>query len=467
MASGGPPSGIGGPDGSSRKGVPRAEEPGPRAEGPGLRARSPGGDAREAGPPWQGRTVVLGVCGGISAYKSVQVARDLTLLGASVDVVLTAAAREFVAPLSFEGVTGRGPLLDMFAVGGAAMHIALGAGADCVCVAPATADFIARAASGRASDLLTTVVVATGAPVVVAPAMNDRMFGHPRTQRNLARLDETAGYHRAGPADGRLAAGEGSGPGRMAEPAEIVDAVGRALGGGGALAGRRVLVTAAGTREPVDAVRYLGNRSSGRMGVALARAAWLRGAEVTLVAGPTAVAAPPGVAVIAVETAREMRDAVLAGVTETDVAIHAAAVADYRPRSPVSGKLKRVEAGREFTLDLVANPDIAAESGARMRRGGVSVGFALETGDLVARAAGKLAAKGFDLIVANPAGEADAGFETDTNRVTILGRDAPPRELPLMSKFAVAWQILDEVEALLEDGRAVGERKGQPPERQG
>lgn len=405
--------------------------------------------ARDPSPPWNGGKVVLGVCGGIAAYKSVQVARDLTLLGATVDVVLTESARKFVAPLSFEGVTGRGPLVDIFAVGGAALHITLGTGADCVCVAPATADFIARAASGRASDLLTTVLVATGAPVVVAPAMNDRMFAHPRTRSNLARLEEALGYSRVGPADGRLAAGEGAGPGRMAEPAEIVDAVGRALGGVGLLAGRRVLVTAAGTREPVDAVRYLGNRSSGKMGAALARVAWLRGAEVTLVTGPTALAAPVGVAVTEVETAREMRDAVLEGAGGVDVAIHAAAVADYRPRSPRHGKLKRDDTGEAFSLDLVANPDIAIESRSRMKPGSVTVGFALESSDLVARATGKLAAKGFDLIVANPVGEPGAGFDTDTNRITIIGRSGPPREVPLMTKFRAAWEILDAVEALL------------------
>ena len=406
---------------------------------------APGGP-REPGPPWEGRTVVLGVCGGIAAYKAVQVARDLTLLGAAVDVVLTDAARKFVAPLSFEGVTGRGPLLHLFAAREAALHISLGRSADCVCVAPATADFIARAASGRASDLLTTVLAATGAPVVVAPAMNDRMYAHPRTRRNLARLGELPGYSRVGPADGRLAAGEGSGPGRMVEPEAITDAVGRALGGGGALAGKRVLVTAGGTREPVDAVRYLGNRSSGRMGAELARAAWLRGAEVTLVTGPATVAAPRGVTVVRVETAREMREAVLGRVGGVDVAVHAAAVADYRPRSPHPGKLKRAETGDALALDLVRNPDIAAECAGRMRPGSVAVGFALEISELVARATEKLAAKGFDLIVANPAGEKDAGFESETNRVTIVERAAPPREMPMMTKYAAAWEIMDAVE---------------------
>ena len=391
--------------------------------------------------------MVLGVCGGISAYKTVQIARDLTLLGAAVDVILTGSARRFVAPLSFEGVTGRGPVTDIFAAGGAALHISLAREADCVCIAPATADFIARAAAGRASDLLTTVVVATDAPVVVAPAMNDRMLAHPRTTANLASLEDDMGYRSVGPAEGRLAAAEGSGPGRMAEPSAVVDAVGRALGGGGGLAGARVLVTAAGTREPVDAVRYLGNRSSGKMGYALARAGWMKGADVTLVSGPSAAVPPLGVDLVRVETALEMRQAVLARVGQVDVAIHAAAVADYRPRSPRSEKMKREAIGDELSIGLVVNPDIAAESAGKMKAGSVAIGFALETVDLLARARQKLAAKGFDLIVANRAGERGAGFDADTNRVTILERDALPRELPMMAKFAVAWEILEAIEA--------------------
>lgn len=391
------------------------------------------------------------MCGGIAAYKAVQLARDLTLLGAAVDVVLTEAARNFVAPLSFEGVTGRGALVDLFAVGGAALHVTLGREADCVCVAPATADFIARAASGRASDLLTTVVVASRAPVVIAPAMNDGMYAHPRTRANLAALETRPGYHRVGPATGLLAAGEGSGPGRLADIGEIVDAVGRVLGsrGRGALAGAKVLVTGGPTREPLDAVRYLGNRSSGKTGFALARAAWLRGADVTLVTGPAAVAAPYGVEVVAVETARQMRDAVQAVIDEADAAIFAAAVADYRPGSASRGKVRRSEIGNRWELAFEANPDIAAEAVPCMKAGSVSVGFALEISDLVARAEEKLTAKGFDLIVGNLACEADAGFEADTNRVTILGRDVRARELPRMSKFAVACEILDLIEARL------------------
>lgn len=414
-----------------------------------MSSGGPERDAREPCAPWNGARVVLGVCGGIAAYKSVQLARDLTLLGADVDVVLTGAARNFVAPLSFEGVTGRGALADLFSVEGAALHVNLGREADCVCVAPATADFIARAASGRASDLLTTAVVASGAPVVVAPAMNDAMFAHPRTRANLARLRADPVYQQVGPSSGRLAAGEGSGPGRMAEPGEIVDAVGRVLGGGGALSGARVVITGGPTREPVDAVRYLGNRSSGKTGVALARAAWLRGADVTLVTGPTALAAPVGVEVVAVETARQMRDAVLAVAEDADAAVFAAAVADYRPREARPGKIKRAEAGNSVSVALAANPDIAAEAVARMKPGSVSVGFALETGDLVVRAAKKLAAKGFDLIVANLVGPDGAAFGADTNRVTILGRDLGARELPLMRKYAVAWNVMDLVEERL------------------
>ena len=240
--------------------------------------------------------------------------------------------------------------------------------------------------------------------------MNDRMYAHPRMRRNLAALEDELLYHRVGPAVGRLAAGEGSGPGRMAEPEAVTDAVGRALAGGGALAGKRVLVTAGGTREPVDAVRYLSNRSSGRMGAALARAAWLRGAEVTAVTGPGAVAAPWGVAEVGVETALEMHEAVLGRVEGADVVVHAAAVADFRPRSPQDGKLKRAGNGEALGLELVANPDIAADCAGRVGAGGVAVGFALETSDLVARAAKKMEAKGFDLIVGQPGGRRRCGI---------------------------------------------------------
>ena len=390
--------------------------------------------------------MVLGVCGGVSAYKVVQVARDLTLLGAAVEVVLTEAARQFVTPLAFEGVTGRRPVTNPFSADGVALHVELARRADCVCIAPATADFIARAAGGRASDLPSAILLATGAPVLFVPAMNRRMFAHPQTQANVAHLEEALQYRRVGPGAGQLAVGEGRGRGRMAEPREIVEEVGRALGRESALGGKRVLVTAGPTREPLDPVRYVGNRSSGRMGYALAAAAWCRGAEVTLVTGPTELAPPHGATVVRVETALEMREAVLAQAVEADMAVFAAAVSDYRPASPSDGKIKRQEAGDELAVDLVANPDVAAEALGVVGPGCVSVGFALETSRLVKRAREKMAARGFDLIVANRAGEDGAGFEVVTNRVVVVTDDESHEEFPLMHKAVVAGSILALVE---------------------
>jgi len=407
--------------------------------------------------PWKGRRVVLGVTGGVAAYKSVQLARDLTRLGADVDVVLTEAAREFVTPLSFEGVTGHRPLTDLFSAEGAALHIRLGRDADVVCVAPAGADFLARAARGRADDLICTTLLATRAPVVVCPAMNDRMFSHPQVQANLAHVRDVLGYRIAGPAQGALAVGEGQGPGRMLEPWQIEEAVGRALAGDGPLSGRRVLVTAGPTREPIDPVRYVGNRSSGRMGFALAQAAWRRGAEVTLVAGPSSLSPPFGVEVVSVESAREMAEAVSCRVAEADVSVFAAAVADYRPSEPGRGKIKREEAGLELTLRLEENPDVALETIGSRKPGSVSVGFALETHDLEANALKKLEAKAFDLLVANDASEEGAGFEVETNRVTIFTADGSREELPLMSKDEVAEEIWDRVAPrLVHEGDAAG-----------
>lgn len=407
-------------------------------------------EAREERFPWKGRRVVLGVSGGIAAYKSVQAARDLTLHGAVVDVVLTPAATAFATPLSFAGVTGRTPYQGMFGTGsGGALHMDLARDADCVCVAPATADLVARAASGQAGDLLAAVLLATRAPVVVAPAMNDAMFAHPQTQANLRRLEDVFGYARVGPVSGRLAAGEGSGTGRMVESAVLVQAVGRALAGDSALAGVHVLVTAGPTWEPLDPVRYLGNRSSGKMGYALAAAAWQRGADVTLVSGPSSEEPPWGVDLVEVETALEMRDAVLDRVEGAAVAVHAAAVSDYRPAEVSSDKIKKSETGDGMDVRVVSNPDVAAESRRRMRPGGVSVGFALETSDVVARAAAKLAGKGFDFIVANRAGVKGEGFGAGTNRAVVLEPDAAPREMPLMSKDALAGEIMKLIERRL------------------
>lgn len=419
--------------------------------------------------PWRGTRIVLGVTGGIAAYKSVQLARDLTRLGVEVDTVLTRGARNFVQPLTFEAVTGRPVHTELFrtdtdrgGTGGAAEHIRLGHNADVVCVAPATADFIARAARGRADDLLTTTLLATRAPVLLCPAMNDVMFAHPQVGTNLDHCRDELGYEVAGPGTGPLAYGEGEGPGRMLEPSEIVEYVGRALerarraedAAPANLAGRRVIVTAGPTREAVDPVRFLSNRSSGRMGFALAQAAWRRGADVVLVSGPVSLDDPVGVRVVRVETAVEMEAVVRKDLSGADVAIFAAAVADYRPAAPGTAKIKRAERGDEPTLSLTVNPDVSAGTRDVRKEGAVVVGFALETGDLVENAREKLERKGFDLIVANPVGE-NSAFESETNRITVLRPEGEPESLPLGSKDALADDILDRVEDVLR-GRTRG-----------
>jgi phosphopantothenoylcysteine decarboxylase/phosphopantothenate--cysteine ligase len=395
--------------------------------------------------PWKGKHVVLGVTGGIAAYKSIQVARDLTRLGAKVDSVLTRSAQKFVAPLSFEGVTGRPALTDLFSAEGAALHVRLGREADVICIAPATADLLARAAQGRSDDLICTTLLATRAPVIVCPAMNDKMFSHPQVQANLAHLRDKLGYTVAGPAEGALAVGEGEGPGRMIEPWQVEEYIGRALSGEGSLTGKRVLVTAGPTREAVDPVRYFGNRSSGRMGFAIAQAAWRHGAAVTLVSGPTSLEIPVGVDLIPVESTVEMHDAVQGLVSSADVTVFAAAVADFRPLEAKEEKLKRAETGDTLIVSLVANPDVAADTMGLRKKGSFAVGFALETNDLLENARKKLEAKGFDLVVANDATEAGSGFEVPTNRVTLLSSDGAAEELPLMSKEAVAEELIERV----------------------
>ena len=385
--------------------------------------------------------MVLGVCGGIAAYKTVQVARDLTRLGCEVDVVLTRSAGNFVTALSFEALTGRSTHHELFAVDGAARHIRLGSEADVVCVAPATADFLARAAHGRADDLLATTLLVTRAPVVLCPAMNSAMWDHPQTRRNLDHVRDVLGYHIAGPAVGPLAAGEGGGMGRMLEPDQIVAHVGRALTADSSLTGASVLITAGPTREPVDPVRYLGNRSSGKMGYAIARAAWRRGARVTLVSGPTAEAPPTGVEVVPVETADEMSEATVRRAGEADVLIFAAAVADYRPAKRSTKKLKRSGVGP--VIETTENPDVALATRAVRKGDSVSIGFALESENLVANAEGKLVAKGFDFIVANPADDPTVGMEVDDNRATLLFADGTSEATALMSKDELAEVILD------------------------
>lgn len=405
------------------------------------RASRPAAGVATGRRPWLGRRVVLGITGGIAAYKSVQLARDLARCGALVDVVMTRAAREFVGAISFEAVTGRPVLSDILAEGHALDHIRLARDADVVCVAPATADFIARAAAGRSDDLLAAILLATRAPVLVCPAMNDNMWSHAQTRANVTRLRDI-GYGIVGPATGPLAFGEGTGPGRAEEPDAVLQHIGRALGTEPVWSGRRVVVTAGPTREAVDAVRVLSNRSSGRMGFEIAAAAWRRGADVVLIAGPAHVAPPIGPSLQRVETAEDMAAAVGAAVAEADVLFMAAAVADFRPASPATGKLKKQDA--PASLPLEPAPDVLRVTRDRRRPGAVIVGFALETGDGRENARGKLRDKGLDLIVLNSADEPGAGFDVDTNRVTVID-ETNDEELPLMSKADVADALLDRV----------------------
>lgn len=393
-----------------------------------------------------GRRVVLGVSGGIASYKACTVARRLTEAGALVDVVLTSGATQFVGPVTFEGLTGRPVLTSLWDRGRALAHVTLGRDAELIVVAPATANLIARAAQGLADDLLTAMLLARTVPVLLAPAMNDRMYAHPATQRNLTTLRQR-GWTMIGPAVGDLAEGKSELPGRMSEPEEIVALAERLLRRGQSrLADHRVVVTAGPTREALDPVRVITNRSSGRMGYALAEAAFARGADVLLISGPTTLPPPPGVALDRVETTDDLKGAVARALKGADVLIMAAAPADFRPATKSRHKRDRTAGGAAVALE--ATPDIL-ESTKRMRRkGAVIVGFAFETGADLERAKSKLAAKGLDLLVVNRADQPGAGAEVDTNRVTLLSSDGA-RALPLMSKRAVAEQVCDAVEGLL------------------
>ncbi len=395
--------------------------------------------------PYDGRRVLLGISGGIAAYKAGWLSRLLTHAGAEVDVVMTRAATEFVGPVTFEGLTGRPVHTDIFARGRALDHIRLAREAHAVVVAPATADFMARAAQGRGDDLLAACLLATEAPVLLVPAMNDRMWAHPQTRSNAARLREI-GYQLIDPEEGMLAAGEGIGPGRMPEPETIFAHAGRLLEAHD-LTGRRVVITAGPTREPMDPVRFISNRSSGKMGIALASAAWRRGASVALVAGAIEVAPPPGVALVRVASTDEMADAVARELPSADALIMAAAPADFRPARIAEQKIKK--ASSPDSVELVPTPDILATTVPCRRPGAVVVGFALETENLIANARQKLESKGLDLIVANSATEVGSAFGADTNRVTLIAREGAAEELSLRPKSEVADAILDRVEVLL------------------
>lgn len=390
-----------------------------------------------------GRHIVLGVCGSIASYKAADVASKLVQAGAVVDVILTDAATKFVAPLTFRSLTGRGVFTDMYDPQSrlAEEHVALARAAEAVLIAPASATTIARLAHGLADDMLALTVLATTAPVVIAPAMDAQMWAHPATRANVETL-RARGVTFAGPAEGRLASGH-SGAGRLVETQVLLDALDGLLTRAGDLAGRRIVVSAGGTQEPIDPVRFIGNRSSGKMGIAIAEAARDRGASVTLVAGSVSAPVPSGVERIDVRTTAEMARAVACATERCDALIMAAAPADFRAAHASDQKIKR--GAGNVTLELAPNDDILASLSGDF----IKVGFAAETQSLIEHARQKIARKGLHLIVANDVTRAGAGFAADTNIVTLIDASGEIEELAMMSKRDVADRILDRVVRLL------------------
>ncbi len=391
----------------------------------------------------QGKKIVLGVTGGIAVYKAVDLVSRLRKAGCEVRVVMTEHAQQFVTPLTFKEISGNAVATSMWNANQEfnVEHIALANWADVFLVAPATANILAKMACGIADDLLSTTLLAAQAPIVVCPAMNTGMYQNPATQENIAKLQER-GVTVMPPAVGHLACGT-SGPGRLPEPQQIVEFMSAFFAGReGDLRGLRVLVTAAGTREPIDPVRYVGNRSSGKMGYAVAQMAAERGADVLLISGPSALAAPPNVRVVNVETTNEMLEACLAAYGDVDIVIKAAAVADYRPRDVADQKIKK-KTDDALTVVMDKNPDILKTLGAKKEQQ-VLVGFAAETQNLLANAREKVVKKNLDMIVANDVTAAGAGFNSDTNIVKFLFANGDVRELEQMPKVDVANKILDE-----------------------
>jgi len=398
---------------------------------------------------WRGRRVVLGVSGGIAAYKAVELCRRMMDAGAYVMPVLTEDATRFIGAVTFSALASEPARTKLFdAPDDPIPHTHLGQTADVVIVAPATARIIGKYAGGISDDLLSATLLATRAPVVVAPAMHTEMWEHPAVQENLGTLVRR-GVHVVPPESGRLAGGD-HGAGRLAAPEAIMAAVEDVLSHQGDLVGARILVTAGGTREAIDPVRFIGNRSSGKMGHAVARQAAARGAAVTLVT-TTPADVPVGVDVVRVTTAQEMHDAVLGRYDATDAVVMAAAVADFRPKATAAGKLKKADGPPEIVLE--PTPDILAALGAA-KRGQVLVGFAAETDDVAAHAAEKLARKGADLLVANDVSQPDAGFEVDTNRAILLESSGAIETTPLLTKLALADLILDRVAVHLGRGNS-------------
>lgn len=414
-----------------------------------------------------GRRVLVGICGGIASYKAVELVSRLQQAGAQVDVIMSERAEEFVRPLTFSTLSHRPVYTDLWEPSGRAaeLHIALAEEAEILVVVPATANTLAKLAHGLADNMLTAVALATRAPLLLAPAMHHQMYTHPATQANLALL-QARGAMVMEPEVGRLASGE-VGIGRLPDVAALLGAIRQVLGRSGDLAGRRVVVTAGGTQEPIDPVRFVGNRSSGKMGYALATEARDRGAEVVLISGPVSLDAPYGVEVRRVETAQSMRDAVFDAVVDADALVMSAAVADYRPASIAAQKLKKEGKGAQeldaeggFDLRLVRNPDILGElaqarstGNLALRRRQVRVGFAAETSDVLTYARSKLAAKRLDLLVANDVSRHDSGFGAETNKVYILHADGSMEDLPVMPKTGVAAAIWDRVVLLLNSNR--------------
>ncbi|MFC1927163.1 bifunctional phosphopantothenoylcysteine decarboxylase/phosphopantothenate--cysteine ligase CoaBC [Chloroflexota bacterium] len=399
------------------------------------------------------KTVVLGVTGSIAAYKAAEIASQLTQLGAKVHVIMTEEAIQFISPVTFRAITGRPVVTEMFDLSSefSIEHVSLANAADIVVIAPITANVVAKLAAGIADDMLCCTVLATKAPVVVAPAMETNMYTNPVTQGNLSKL-KARDFVIVGPAAGWLASGK-EGLGRLADVNGIISAIHRVLRTGEDLTGRNVVVTAGGTQEPIDPVRYISNRSSGKMGRALAEAARDRGADVTLITAHTSLPEPTGVNVIRVDTAEEMRQAVQNAAPKANALIMAAAVADYRPIRAAKDKIKKGKAG--LTLELEQTPDILG----RVKGNFIKVGFAAESSSLVENAKKKVKQKRLDFIVANDITAGDSGFGTDTNRVTIIDCKGKIDRLPLLAKREVAERILDKVAALLPRPKSRGLKK--------
>lgn len=393
----------------------------------------------------RGKNIVVGVAGGIAVYKVVDIVSRLKKQGANVYVIMTHAAAKFVTPLTLREISGHPVVVDMWAetTNWNVEHIALATAADLFLLAPATGNMIGKIANGIADDMLSTTVMATNAPVILAPAMNTNMYLNPIVQGNIYKLTQL-GYHFIEPGCGTLACGT-EGVGRLPEPEVIIGKVMEIFNGKDDLAGKKILITAGGTQEAIDPVRYIGNRSSGKMGYALAKAAVARGAEVIVVSGPTHLLPPPGARVNYIESASQMRDAVLSHYADSDIVIKAAAVADYRPQTQSADKIKKNSA----TLNLVLEktPDILFELG-QLKKHQILVGFAAETQQLLAHAQEKLTKKNLDMIVANDITMPGAGFNIDTNIVKLLYRDGHMEELPKMSKEQLSGIILDKVQTL-------------------